>query len=216
MSTTATRGRHRRATVVLPAPPNDQEKASYAWRSLPFLTCALVVSATCVIAAQAWFEYRNPIALPFVVYTLLYFIYQAVSLPVNFTGHSFDLSAHELRVMAWRPRRYPSVDVLLPICGEPTVVLGNTWEGVAEMRASYPGPLTINVMDDGPSDEAAELARAFGFNYVRQTSVSSRRRGTSSTPSNALATSILLSSTQISGLVQISSPRRCPTWMTRQ
>jgi cellulose synthase (UDP-forming) len=78
---------------------------------------------------------------------------------VNFAGRSFDLEAYELRIMAWWPRRYPSVDVFLPICGEPIEVLRNTWEGVAEMAHAYPGRLIAYVLDDGPSDEAAELAR---------------------------------------------------------
>ena len=43
----------------------------------------------------------------FAAYTLIYLIYQAVSLPVNFAGRSFDLAAHKSLVAAWRPRRYP-------------------------------------------------------------------------------------------------------------
>jgi cellulose synthase (UDP-forming) len=172
MSTSlANSGRHRRPAVVLPTPPSNEEKASYAWRSLPFLTCALSISAACVVVAQAWFEYRNPIALPFVAYTLIYFVYQVISLPINFSGRSFDLVAHELRVLTWQPRRYPSVDIFLPICGEPTSVLKNTWTGVAEIRATYPGRLTVNVLDDGPSDDAAYWARAFGFNYIRRPNI---------------------------------------------
>jgi cellulose synthase (UDP-forming) len=171
VSVTPTRDRHRRRDIVLPDPPNDEEKASYAWRSLPLLTSALTVSSACVIAAQVWFEYRNPIAIPFAGYTFLYLVYQAVSLPINFTGRDFDLTSHEFRVMTWRPRRYPSVDVFLPICGEPTLVIRNTWIGVAAMRAAYGGPLTVNVLDDGPSDEAAELASAFRFNYIRRPNI---------------------------------------------
>ena len=69
---------------MLPEPPDDAEKASYAWRSLPFLTGALTFSSVCAIAAQAWFEFRNPVAYPFMIYTALFLAYQAVSLPVNF------------------------------------------------------------------------------------------------------------------------------------
>ena len=86
---------------------SNEEKASYAWRSLPFLAVALCVSAVCVIAAQAWFEVRETIMVGFAGYTVLYLVYQAVSLPVNFAGRSFDLAAHEARVKAWRPDRLP-------------------------------------------------------------------------------------------------------------
>lgn len=157
--------------TVLPASPEDDEKTSYAWRSLPFLGCALALSALCVIVAQGWLEVRYLIALPFAVYTLLYLLYQAVSLPTNFTGHSFDMRAHRRRVAAWRPARYPSVDVFLPICGEDLAVLRNTWAGVLELAAAYRGELSIYVLDDGPSDEARELARWMGVHYIRRKNV---------------------------------------------
>ena len=162
------RGRHRYPNLVLPEPPSNEEKGSYAWRSLPFLSVALCVSAVCVIVAQLWIEIRDPIMLVFVGFTVLYAAYQAVSLPVNFAGRSFDLAAHRARVRRWRPFRYPSVSIFLPICGEPLEVLWNTWIGVFELIQAYPGDAHAYVLDDGPSDEARELALSFGFVYVRR------------------------------------------------
>ena len=60
-------GRHRRSGYVLPEPPDDAEKSSYAWRSLPLLATALSISALCLIAAQVWFELRYAHVLPFAV-----------------------------------------------------------------------------------------------------------------------------------------------------
>lgn len=154
--------------TVLPAAPTDREKDSYAWRSLPYLATAIAISAVYMIVAQLALEIRNPVALPFLVFTLVFAVYQGLSIPVNFTGRSFDLQAHELRVMTWQPAWYPSVDVLLPICGEPLPVLRNTWEGVAELRAAYPGVVRPYVLDDGDSDRAAWMARSFGFGYIRR------------------------------------------------
>jgi cellulose synthase (UDP-forming) len=166
-------GRHRVRGHVLPDPPNNAEKASYAWRSLPFLATALAISAVCLIVTQAWFEIRNASVLPYAVavfgaYTVIYLIYQAVSLPMNFAGRSFDLDAHRSLVSAWRPRRYPSVDIFLPVCGEPIELLHNTWSGVFELVRAYPGDACVFVLDDGPSDEAKTLAPSFGFTYVRR------------------------------------------------
>jgi cellulose synthase (UDP-forming) len=162
-------GRHQpQPGLVIPAPPTDDEKASYAWRSLPFLTTCLTLSALCVIVAQAWMEINYPVTIPFAIYTVTYFLYQAVSIPVNFTGRNFDLTAHELRAMTWQPRRYPDVDIFLPICGEPIEVLRNTWTGVAELRATYKGKARPYVLDDGDSDEARRLAMYFGFGYIRR------------------------------------------------
>jgi len=160
-------GRHRQG-VIVPDPPTDDEKHSYAWRSLPFLTGALVASCLCAIAAQSWFEVRNPAALPFAAYTLLFLIYQVVSVPMNFAGPSFDLAAHKQLVARWRPATYPPVDIFLPICGEPVAVLRNTWTGVFELIQAYPGIAVAYVLDDGPSEEASLLAPSFGFGYVRR------------------------------------------------
>jgi cellulose synthase/poly-beta-1,6-N-acetylglucosamine synthase-like glycosyltransferase len=157
--------------ITLPAAPTDQEKASYAWRSLSYLAVAITISAFFVVLAQILFEVKNPeFAFPFAVYTLAYLAYQLLSIPVNFGGRSFDLEEHELRVMAWRPasRRYPDVDVFLPVCGEPIAVLRNTWEGVAEIRAAYHGRVGPWVLDDSWSDEVRDMAREFGFGYIRR------------------------------------------------
>ena len=161
--------RPRRDEVVLPETPDEAEKVSYAWRSLPFLTTALMLSSICVIAAQLWFEFRHLVALPFLIYTGLFLTYQVISLPVNFTGQSFDLTAHTLKVASWRPRYMPTVDIFLPICGEPVEVLRNTWIGIFELLHAYPGIADAFVLDDGPGDqETREMAWAFGFTYIRR------------------------------------------------
>lgn len=173
MSTTLTRpaGRHR-LKAPLPHAPDDDEKYSYVWRSLPYLAIALTMSCFCVILAQVWLEARNLLFLPLAVYTLAFAAYQAVSLPVNFTGRSFDFEAHRARVAAWRPRKFPSVDIFLPICGEPLDVLCNTWAGVAEVIRSYPGRATAFVLDDGlEGDTIPDTAADFGFAYIRRPNV---------------------------------------------
>jgi cellulose synthase (UDP-forming) len=168
-ATLTPRGRHRYQGTVLPEPPDDTEKASYAWRSLPFLTGALTFSTVCVITAQAWFEIRNPVARPFMIYTALFLAYQAVSLPVNFSGRGFDLAAHQRRVSAWHPPAWPTVDIFLPICGEPMDVLRNTWTGVFELVHAYPGFTQVFVLDDGPGDAPTRrMTDSFGFRYVRR------------------------------------------------
>ena len=105
------------------------------------------------------------------VYTVLYVVYQVMSLPVNFAGRSFDLDSSrraDAGVAARRP--YPSVDIFLPICGEPLPVLRNTWEGVADLLAAYPGDAEAFVLDDGAGRfaDAREAAESFGFIYVRR------------------------------------------------
>ena len=168
MISVAAAGRHRAGALVLPQPPDEAEADSYAWRSLPYLASALAISAVYVLVAQVYFEVDNRVALPFALYTALYLMYQAVSIPVNYSGRGFDLGQHTRRVAAWRPASYPTVDIFLPICGEPIEVLRNTWTGVFELIQGYPGDAYAFVLDDGPSDQARDLAPSFGFTYVRR------------------------------------------------
>ena len=154
--------------LVPPHPPSDEEKYAYLDRNLPYLTTGLVVSATCLIISQIRFEAHNPALWPFMAFTATYVIYQAISLPVNFTGRGFDLAAHRARIQAWHPAAHPSVDIYLPICGEPIEMLRNTWHAVAALAAAYPGPVQAYVLDDGPCDEARSVSESLGFRYVRR------------------------------------------------
>jgi cellulose synthase (UDP-forming) len=169
VSATGATGAPRRVRCpVLPPPPSDCEKYAYVHRNLPYLTITLVVGASCLIVSQFRFEMHVAVPWPFVLFTASYAIYQAISLPVNFTGRGFDLAAHQARVQAWHPARYPSVDILLPICGEPIELLRNTWTAVSGLLACYPGTAQAYVLDDGPSDEARTLSESLGFRYLRR------------------------------------------------
>ncbi len=160
-------GASRERGVVLPAPPDDAEKLGYIDRDLPYLLTLLLIGSACLTFSQARFELHAPLAgLPFMIFTATYVCYQVIGLPVNFTGRGFDLRAHKQLVRAWRPRAYPSVDILLPICGEPIEVLENTWQAVSALIAGYPGQAQAHVLDDGPSGQARELADELGLRYL--------------------------------------------------
>ena len=81
-------------------------------------------------------------------------------------SRSFDLDEHQRIVAGWRPLWYPSVDVFLPVCGEPMEVLRNAWTHVARLRDRYRGPVTPYVLDDSASPEIKAMARRFGFAYA--------------------------------------------------
>ncbi len=182
MGLLAVEGRHRWRGPVLPQAPDEAESRSYRTRALAHLTPALVLSAACMIFAQVLMEVDNfaallPAELLFGAYTLIYLAYQAVSLPVNFYGRSFDLAAHEALVQAWRPGRYPTVDVFLPVCGESMEVLRNTWSGVLELIRAYPGIARGYVLDDADSFEVLETSARFGLTYLRRTLHTHKKAG---------------------------------------
>jgi cellulose synthase/poly-beta-1,6-N-acetylglucosamine synthase-like glycosyltransferase len=164
--TAAVDRRHGPAGLVLPEPPDDDEKYAYIQRNLPYLTTVLVIGASCLIVSQLRFELQDLVLLPFLAFTGTYIVYQAISLPVNFAGRGFDLAAHQARVRAWHPPSYPGVDIFLPICGEPIELLRNTWTAVAGLIADYEGQARAYVLDDGPSDEARSVSESLGFCYI--------------------------------------------------
>lgn len=157
-----------RSRLVLPAPPDDEEKYSYLQRNLPYLTTVICIGSCCLVVSQLRFELQDLVLSPFLLFTALYVVYQVVSLPVNFAGTGFDLAAHQERIRAWRPPGYPDVDIYLPICGEPADLLRNTWTAVAGLVDDYEGRARVYVLDDGPSEEACAMAGQFGYRYIHR------------------------------------------------
>ena len=157
-----------RSRLVLPAPPDDEEKYSYLQRNLPYLTTVICIGSCCLVVSQLRFELHDLVLSPFLLFTALYVVYQVVSLPVNFAGTGFDLAAHQERIRAWRPPRYPDVDIYLPICGEPVDLLRNTWTAVSGLVEDYEGRARVYVLDDGPSEEACAMAGRFGYRYIHR------------------------------------------------
>ncbi|WP_455356311.1 glycosyltransferase family 2 protein [Streptomyces sp. SYSU K217416] len=150
---------------VLPQPPTDQEKYSYVRRRLWVLTISSLVSMGCLAFSQFRLIQSSPwlnLWLPFLVCTLLYYL---VSLRVNAFTADFDLKAHDRLVRDWRPETYPTVGILLPVCGEPVDVLRNTWTHVRRLADRYPGSATPYVLDDSDNPELAAVAAEFGFMY---------------------------------------------------
>jgi len=158
--------RRLRPSLVLPSPPDDEEKYAYMDRNLTYLATVLAIGAGCLVVSQVRFETHDPVLWPFMAFTATYVVYQVISLPVNFTGRGFDLAAHEARIRAWCPPFYPSVDIHLPICGEPIEMLRNTWNAVSELIAGYAGAAQAYVLDDGPSEEARSVSESLGFCYI--------------------------------------------------
>ena len=77
-------------------------------------------------------------------------------------GKDFSPDAHAEVLRESEQRGYePTVDVFLPVCGEPAYLLANTWRHVTAL--DYPS-FRVYVLDDGNKAEVKTLAEAFGFN----------------------------------------------------
>ena len=151
---------------VLPVPPRDDEKYTYVRRYAWVLTiCSalsfppLVYSQARMVAESRWFL----IYAPFALFGTLTFL---LSLVVDGMSRSFDMEEHKRIVAGWMPLWYPSVDVFLPVCGEPIEVLRNAWTNVVKLASRYQGQVTPYVLDDSASPEIKAMARRFGFAYA--------------------------------------------------
>ena len=161
--------KHRRregSLPLLPVPPGEAEKASYSDRNIALILRASLFSFGALLISQARFIITAPpllIFAPLLAFTVVYYL---ISLFVNVGTRGFDMAAHRALVNAWHPVPYPSLDIFLPVCGEPVEILHNTWRYVAELVRCYPGAATAYVLDDAESSQAAALAEAFGFMYL--------------------------------------------------
>lgn len=76
----------------------------------------------------------------------------------------FDVKDHKNFINSyWDYTSEPSVDVLLPVCGENIDILRNTWEGVSKLDYKN---YKVYVCDDKGDQEVKKLALSFNFNYL--------------------------------------------------
>jgi cellulose synthase/poly-beta-1,6-N-acetylglucosamine synthase-like glycosyltransferase len=153
--------------VVLPRPPNDELKLAYlktnkalvglfAFISMAVFSTGLVLFMRGTEAWWFWSVCALIIVSSFVTFILVILI-----------GRGFDFEKHDTIIKRVRdnvedPFR-PSVDILLPVCGEDISILNNTWTYVSKVR--HNGVLKVHVLDDSASDNVKALCEKHGFIY---------------------------------------------------
>jgi cellulose synthase (UDP-forming) len=164
--------------VHIPNPPTDEEKYSYITHHQYLLSVFAFVAVAGVAYSTLRFILIRPlfyVLFPFWILSLVTFLVYVV---VQGLGRSYDLSQHTDLVDGWNPSEYPSIDVFLPTWGEDIRILQNTWEGVSELIANYPGSVTTYCLDDGDRESTEQLAKKFGWEYlVREDRPSFRKAG---------------------------------------
>ncbi|MGW2747317.1 hypothetical protein [Streptomyces sp. NPDC001450] len=116
-------GRPKAPAGLLPTPPDERERYSYVKRYTWVLTSSSFLGFACVLYSQADTARHSGWIWVFAPTPLLAVIGFLISLRLEAFAPSFDLKAHRRLVRRWQPRHYPSVDVFLPVCGEPLEVL---------------------------------------------------------------------------------------------
>jgi cellulose synthase (UDP-forming) len=154
--------------------PTDGELFRYVVRpsyhpafKLGYVISILAWSASLI--GMVLFALKMPVSfVTFVPLALLLSAFYGVSIRNNLHYKKYDLRAHRQLVERYHTLDvYPTIDVFLPVCGEPIDVLRNTWEGVAQL--DYPADrVCVYVLDDACGDATAALAQEFGFRYIRR------------------------------------------------
>ncbi len=151
------------ATPALPTPPTDGEKYAYLQPQGRHLVGVQTLVSVTISAVLTWFFLQHAVLMPFALVTVLNIAYAAVSAATGMHRRRVDLDSHVLKVSAWRPEHYPSIDVFLPSCGEPLDVVGNTFRHVAAL--DWPGQVNVLVLDDSARLDVELLAMEYGFDY---------------------------------------------------
>jgi cellulose synthase (UDP-forming) len=152
--------------LVLPDPPDDEEKYAYVHRRAWVLTICTLMSFPLLAASQLRLIAHDGVFWAFAPFILLGILLFSLPLITDGISRGFDLAQHRRLVESWQPSRYPSVDVFLPVCGEPVKVLRNTWQHVAGLARHYEGPISVWVLDDSADPALKAMARDFGFRYA--------------------------------------------------
>ncbi|CAM9997739.1 unnamed protein product, partial [Ectocarpus fasciculatus] len=153
--------------LVLPCAPSDEEKAMYYKSGRLMVLSTGFVSFCTLLIGMCLFTFASPYFYWYGAPTLFVIVYICCHyFGVSIWGRDFDPEVHAIVVRNGVDVEYsPTVDVFLPVCNEPTVLLANTWNHVLAM--DYPH-VTVHVLDDGAKDEVKALAGAYGFQYIRR------------------------------------------------
>lgn len=153
--------------VVLPRPPNDKLKVSYLSTNKALVALFVFLSTGAFITGITLFMYGTGSWWYWAFAFISVFASITTYIVVVFLGRGFDFEHHDSIIKKVRDNVEdpftPSVDIILPVCGETLCILNNTWTYVQKVR--HNGVKKVYVLDDGNSSDVKELAESFGFYY---------------------------------------------------
>jgi cellulose synthase (UDP-forming) len=153
-----------RPDIYLPQPPDDQEKYKYFGSPRRWVFGWLLIASCGVLYGYVRVAERAWLIAPLMWLLLMVMIPPVV---VNFwlrMGRPrLTLAEHQAMVAGYQDRG-ETMDVFLPSCGEPLVVLDNTFRYVSAL--AWHGPRTVYVLDDSAREKVHDLAGQYGFEYI--------------------------------------------------
>ncbi len=149
--------------LVLPSPPSDEERDIYFKRNVWLLATWGLIGTVGVLWATVHMAISHDgmdVLLPVLLASPAYLL---ISFLLVSRKRDAQLPGHRSQALNWKPDRYPSLDVWLPVCGEPHALLANAWSHTCALE--WPGRLQFHVADDADNPEVRELAERFNFVY---------------------------------------------------
>jgi cellulose synthase/poly-beta-1,6-N-acetylglucosamine synthase-like glycosyltransferase len=164
--------------MYVPSPPSHQQKLLYLNSGKKEIYLFSGLSTLVLVTGMFLFVKGNPWFLPYTIFSLVTFFYLLCTYFVGIFGKEFDYTKH-LKLVSRHLDSSSSehIDIFLPVCGEDIGIIRNTWEGVSKLRAAHEGRITVNVLDDGWSDEIKRMAEVYNFRYIRRPDRAMKKAG---------------------------------------
>lgn len=125
-----------------------------------------IISTMILMAGNVMFVMAHHVFWAYGLVAALTAFYLLLTYFVGLAGKEFDHLAHERLVAKWFDfSESASVDVFLPICGEPEDMVLNTWFWVRQMALRYEN-MNVFVLDDRPTETNRQNAEMMGFKYI--------------------------------------------------
>lgn len=157
--------------MYLPQAPTSAQRWLYLESGRLKLYIVSSLSTFILAIGMILFVKENTSLWPYTIFAGLTIFYLLLTYFVGFLGKDFDYKTHEKLVVKYLSGfvEGTTIDIYLPVCGEPMEVLKQTWSYVKNLKLNNPElVIEVYVLDDGKSDvvkKAAELAK---FNYIRR------------------------------------------------
>lgn len=162
---------------MLNYPPSNSEKYLYHKTNKTWFYLASLLSSSTLLAGVVMFSLSNWTLAWYLAYALLLIVYLGLSFAVGIFSEPFNLARHECSKLEPMPdNEKPTVDVLLPSCGEPIEIIKTTIL-TAKAMAYFYRRATIYVLDDAGNGELRLFAHQQGVHYIARGENSLKKAG---------------------------------------
>lgn len=151
--------------VIVPTPPNEEEKYSYLEQNKFWLYLGGLFSLSTLVTGMVLFSIQSKHFWIYILFPIMILFYLGLSYFIGIFGGKFKLTS---RITITNN----SIDVYLPSCGEERSIIANTLFYVSKLR--WPKHLlNVYVLDDCKNSEhnrwLEEESKKYNYHYISRT-----------------------------------------------